>query len=150
MADDALDFLILILVLSVCVALGFGVVIPLLNDHNMGYQTELVDKSALQLSGSDQNDSTYDGTLSRKEVILMTQVQDYSMPYPRRLTTPTLAVNITSLYKLDVIGYGTKVNNDLKDDTDSTGYSEPRYAVNYSYGVVNILGDESYAIVKKP
>ena len=142
--DGMFDLLTFILVLGACLFIGFGI---------MGGMTKaasqtvaLDDKTMPELRGDNIVVET-DGSLSRLDAILMTQVQDYNMPYPRRLTTEnesgaeSLRIDITSVYKLDVVGYGVMLYNELR-----THPTDQKYYLEYDYGVHNVENDESYRL----
>ena len=101
-AEDMFDLLIFILLLGMSLGIGFSAIIPLTKDNIMYYSQELEDKTAMQFVGEDI-ESEYDTSLTRLEAVLMTQVQDYCMPLPRRIKGGIADIEITSLYRLDLL-----------------------------------------------
>ena len=87
MTDGALDLLVLILCLAILIPIGAGTIIPLVDEYNISQNVEIGDKTSPVLKG-ELNATNYDANLTALEVVLTTQVQDYCMPKPRKLSIP--------------------------------------------------------------
>lgn len=152
--DDALDFLLFIFFLGICLAVAFGIVIPIVYDQNDLSSQTLADKTSPTIKGLEL-DTTYDGTLSKFDVVLMSQIQDYDMPNPKhyKVENPTngslvdvdieqLKANYRSDYNLDK--YGDEIKNALVSDNTLTG----KYKIFYDYGTSAGKEDDFYIIKK--
>lgn len=87
MSDGALDLTVFLLCLAILIPFGVNAIVPLSKNIAIEAQEVVEDKSISSVEGY-MIDEGYDGTLDIFEVILTTQVQDASMPYPRLLTIP--------------------------------------------------------------
>lgn len=87
----------------------------------------------------------YDGTLSKLEVILMSQIQDDNMPYPRKLIVSGMNVDIPITYKEYAYQSGQNIWLMVKNDANDT-----RYSLNYTFitGDDGAITDEYFAIDK--
>ncbi len=87
----------------------------------------------------------YDGTLSKLEVVLITQIQDENMPSPRKVTVNGLDVEIPFTYKEYSFEAGQNVWIMVKHDD-----SNSRYSMDYKFktGSDGKITDEYYAINK--
>lgn len=135
--DDVLDFLAFLLVLGVCIAVAFSVVLPSTREQE---QTVLVDKSAPSAEGYASGFTTSD-EMNKLEVMLMTQVQDGGMPAPSRfkiLDAPENAVNQD--YKAYTANVFYEHRERMSADTSSF------YIVDYDYGATEATSDDVYTI----
>jgi hypothetical protein len=80
--EDILDFLAFLALLGICLAVAFGLVLPATHNATVTSPVALVDKTSPTTQGY-ANDSSFDGGLSKLEVVLMTQVQDFAIPDPK-------------------------------------------------------------------
>lgn len=87
----------------------------------------------------------YDGTLSKLEVVLITQIQDENMPSPRKVTVNGLDVEIPFTYKEYSFEAGQNVWVMVKNDAIGS-----RYSLDYKFktGSDGRLTDEYYAVNK--
>lgn len=87
----------------------------------------------------------YDGTLSKLEVVLVSQIQDENMPNPRKIIINGLDVDIPFTYKEYAFECGQNVWLMVKNQPDNTNYS-----LNYKFqtNVDGTLKDEYYTINK--
>lgn len=128
---EYLDLGLLIIVLGVVISLGVTTLYKTnrqvqRNSHNFmedkntgrsrGY---LLDKSGL-----------YDGTLSKMQVILLTQIQDSNMPYPRSIQINNKRIDLPVSYKEARFECGQDVWNLIKNQDSST-----RYSMEYQYNL---------------
>lgn len=152
LVEDALDFIAFIIVLGVSLAVAFGVVIPIVNEKEDLSSNTLIDKSSPLIKGTEL-ESSYDGTLSKLEVILMTQVQDSDIPKPQRFVVKNPANNSVLDVNIGALGatyrsgynlnkYGTETKNLLSSDNSATF----KYKVGYHYGATK--KDDFYVIEK--
>jgi hypothetical protein len=129
-----LDLLLFIVVLGVCLAVSFTIVTPMTKDD---INTDIVDKTAPQILGYG-NKSSFDGTSSKMEVILSTQVQDFSIPDPKRYKVGSSMINIGSTYEGEEQDIAELAYTELSK-TDPNG--EGRYEAVYEYGVPPTVSD---------
>jgi hypothetical protein len=120
--DDVLDVLGFILLLGVCIAVSFSVVLPMTKQETN--TTALADKTAPKSVGYVSN-SGYDGKMSKMEVVLMTQVQDFNMPEPKVFMVGTMKKEIGSVYEGQdtEISFETIAQLNISDPTGSKRYS---------------------------
>ena len=136
---EYLDLGLLVIVLGVVISLGVTTLYKTnrqvqRNSHNFmedkntgrsrGY---LLDKSGL-----------YDGTLSKMQVILLTQVQDSNMPYPRSVQINNIRIDLPVSYKEARFECGQVVWNLIKHQDSSTRYSmEYQYSLGQNEEILN-------------
>lgn len=113
MADDAIDFLGLILVLGLVVAIAFNLVIPMFDESNELKYEGNYDKTVQQLNTEKLD--TFDSTYTAGEIVTTLITQNYFMPSPR---------------VIEIAGNETKVEN-------LEGYSP--YSRDLAVGMVNKL-----------
>lgn len=87
----------------------------------------------------------YDGTLSKLEVVLISQIQDENMPYPRKIVVNGLDVEVPFTYKEYAFEAGQNVWLMVKSQANNM-----RYSLNYEFktAVDGSLMDEYYAVDK--
>lgn len=128
--DDIFDLLAFILLFGACIAITFGLVLPAVYDFNDPMENALLDKTAPVEVGYG-NESNYDGTMSKMDVVLLSQVQDFSMPEPKKYKINGSMVDVTANYRGMLQEIGISVFNML-DDVDPNGTG--RYEIDYYYG----------------
>lgn len=127
LVDDMLDLLGAIIFLGVCLAVSFGVIVNLM--YQQPSANFLIDKTAPLYQGETPI-SSYDGTLSKLQVILLTQIQDYNMPEPRHFVVASTTGGSPADINIDTIGpdystsydlqqYGNEVATVLEGDTSN-------------------------------
>lgn len=153
--EDVLDFLKFLFFLGIVIVISTGIVTPILYDDTTN-KLALEDKTSPVLKGEDVV-TNYDGTLSPLEVVLMTQVQDFDMPNPKkyRVTAPDasnqfveadigeLGASYKSSYNLNK--YGTEVYALLKADVNNVS----KYRVRYFDNSTSDKADDRYVLEVK-
>ncbi|ROR31735.1 hypothetical protein EDD66_101353 [Mobilisporobacter senegalensis] len=88
---------------------------------------------------------TYDGTLSKLEVVLVSQIQDENMPNPRKIIINGLDVDIPFTYKEYAFECGQNVWLMVRNQPDNA-----RYSLNYKFQTNGdgTLKDEYYTMNK--
>lgn len=151
--DDALDFLAFIFLAGICLAVAFGVILPVFYETEDISSNVIEDKSAPTSEGFAVD--TYDGTMSKLEVILLTQVQDFGLPEPKRYvvepdnnvtTIEGLDIPINSLYQTDIRTWGIGTFGAL-NPTDGTNTG--KYTVKFNYGATDAIADDFYYVNKQ-
>lgn len=151
MTDGVLDLLAMILVLAIVVAIGFGLILPLMGVELMGYDENLSDKSIVS-----DNATNYElfeeKDFNFEELILITQVQDSEIPKPFKLTLyddnnnkiweEDLEEKVTKL-EIREIGYDLRL---ALIDVDKN----VRYTIGYDFGGITDDWEESYMIKQLP
>lgn len=87
MSDGVLDLVVFILCLAILIPIGLGSIIPIAKEYNISQNVDIGDKSVPEVVGT-SNKTDYDAKLDIYETVLTTQIQDYSMPRPRKLSVP--------------------------------------------------------------
>ena len=145
MEEGIMDIVVVVVVLAVVISISMGLIVPLvrasLEDLNNISYNKTVYKSEGE-TGVGYGD--YDGTMSKSEVILATQVMDWGCPEPRVLKVDDLTINITSTYRTELLAYANLLWGKIGTDADTT-----RYKYEYNFGNDKINGDESYTIERK-
>ncbi len=87
----------------------------------------------------------YDGTLSKLEVVLISQIQDENMPAPRKIVVNGLDVDIPFTYKEYAFECGQNVWLMVDDQPDNS-----RYSLTYQFRTAEngTLKDEYYEVNK--
>jgi hypothetical protein len=152
--DDVLDFLAFLFLLGICIAVAFGVVLPTFYEQDDITSNVLEDKSSPTSEGI-VSSTSYDGTMTKLEAVLVTQVQDTGLPYPKRYviepdknfsTIDGLDASVDSSYGGDIKSYGVDAYNKMHGlDSTNTG----KYKVKYNYGVTDDPSDDFYYIEKQ-
>src|SRR5690606_16959060 len=107
--EDMLDLIVTIFLLGLTVSISFTVILPIFNEDKN--QVGLVDKTSPEFLGYDLDDN-YDGALGYLDVVLVTQMQDFNLPEPKRFT---LATDNPSMILVDST-YNSAYNlNQVKD-----------------------------------
>jgi len=71
---------------------------------------------------------SYDGSLSKAELMLITQIQDSNMPTPKSLKVHNTQFNINYTYKENLTIYGQYMSGAILNDDKDT-----RYVITYEY-----------------
>ena len=147
MVDDILDLILMIILLGVSVGVGFSLILPMANQETLILNENIVDKSAPNILG-DVSSFDYDGKLTKMEVLLQTQIQDFSIPRPKSFKVGGMSVAIEELYRdnenLQYIGITTW--NELKK-LDPTGNA--KFSIRYNWNNTFNTEDDFYEVVKE-
>ncbi len=135
---EYLDLGLLVVVLGIVISLGVTTLYKTNRQVQLSSQNFMEDKNTGRSRGYLRNKSgLYDGTLSKMQVVLLTQIQDYNMPFPRNLRINGSSVDIPVWYKEARYESGQNVWNIIKHQDSST-----RYSMVYQYNL-----DENEEIV---
>ena len=115
------------MVLAVVISVGLGTAYKEMDSAIKFSNTVLGDKNVSEVVGDNIIPyGDFDGTMSKEEVILATQVLDFGMPTPKRFRVNVGGVDkdieITSTYREDLIVYGETMREYLSGDTSNTRY----------------------------
>lgn len=94
--DDVFDLLVLIFILGISVLVGFGVVLPMTSDDYLKTNTVLEDKTAPEVG---YETTVLEPGMSKLEVVLMTQVQEFGVPDPKKYKVGNTMIDITASYQ---------------------------------------------------
>ncbi len=141
MTDGVLDLLAMILVLAIVVAIGFGLILPLMGVELMGYDENLSDKSIVSESATDYELFTKKD-FSAEELVLITQVQDEGMPLPRAFSVGNKIIDVESTYKLVVRAKGIELWGAIPN-------KNARYTLGYDFGGESGTWVETYRIIQQ-
>lgn len=143
--DDALDLLAFLALLGLCVAVSFGLVLPVYYDTVNIEDQSIVDKTSPREEGY-VNASEYDGTMSKLEVVLTSQVQESSIPAPRVYKIHDMEIPIDTYYREDLQKLGVAVYNKLhQQDPSGSG----RYHFKLNFGATSSEDDDYYELIKQ-
>ena len=120
--DDVFDLLVLIFILGISILVGFGVVLPMTRDDYLRTDTVLEDKTAPSIG---YDTMVLDPGMSKLEVVLMTQVQEFGVPEPKKYKVEGTMIDITPSYQeTDNLTYaGVMAYNDLVGDRFEVVYN---------------------------
>lgn len=135
--DDVLDFVKFLFFLGLAIIISIKIVTPIIYDDTTD-KSALEDKTSPIVKGLD-GETSFTGTLTPLEVVLMTQVQDFDMPNPKkyRVNAPdtsnryveadigSLGASYRSSYNLNK--YGTETYDLLQAGTNATSKYRLRY-----------------------
>ena len=148
--DEMIDIALTVLVLGIVISVGLGLAIRTEKKARQDSQILAEDKNTRELRGYGIDEhGDFDGTLTRPEVLLMMQVQDYYMPEPKKVTIVDIngietEIEIVSTYKEELMNYGIQAYNKLKDFSADT-----KYDVRFSRGLLaDDPTDDTYLIRK--
>ncbi len=145
-AMDMLDTAILVIFLAICIGTGWKAVFEA-NHRALFYnEINLEDKNTSKKNGYDVKEyGDYDGAISQMEVVLMTQIQDYNMPYPRTVKINGTETPVIAAYKSYLNTYGESAWNSVKGDDASS-----RYYIYYRYGATDggVMEDQWFEIAR--
>lgn len=143
-AMEMLDLGLLIVVLGLALSLG-------VNDLHKTYRqvqsdslSYMEDKNTGKSKGYLINEyGAYDGTLSRMQVVLISQIQDSNMPSPRKIVVNGTDVDVPFNYQEYRFESGQNIWSLVKTQESGT-----RYSIDYQYTVDSngIVTDEFYAV----
>lgn len=142
--SNAFGIIITLILLNIAMIYGYKMVILNLKDTIKSNEITLEDKNTKYVSGD--NVILYDeenGEMERLEILLTTQVQDYEMPEPKKLSIDDETINITSMYQVDLISYANSVWEKIKSNE-----KEQKYEIKYDFGTWN-GNNETYRIYEK-
>ena len=142
--EDAFDLVLFIVVAGVFLVSSFNIVIPMTKDDKTS-ESALMDKTTPSEKGYESL-SSYDGAMNKWEVVLMTQVQDFDLPEPKKYKAGSFEVPVGSLYEAGEKATGIRVYSAI-NGSDSNG--QGRYILDYNYGTVPNISDDLYIIKKK-
>lgn len=128
--EDILDFLGFLVLLGVCIAVAIGIVVPAMHSSFMTEDKAIVDKTAPLQEGFD-NQTNFDGAMSKVEVALMMRVQDFGIPEPNRFKVRDGLYEVRSSYEANEELYAEEVFKTLH--TSDPG-NNLRYRWEYNYG----------------
>lgn len=143
--DDIFDLLAFLALFGLCVAVAFGLVLPVYYDTVNVLDQSIVDKTSPREEGY-VNASKYDGKMSKLEVVLTSQVQESSIPAPRVYKVHDLEIPIGTYYREDLQTLGVAVYNKLhQQDPSGSG----RYYFKLNFGDTPSEDDDYYELVKQ-
>lgn len=142
-AEDVLDFLAFLFLLGICLAVAFGVVLPVVYESSDNSATVISDKTAPTQEGY-KLATGFDGTYSQMEAVLITQVQDPQIPAPSHYKVKGLDVGIDRIYRADLQNLGAASFDQLKSDGPSA-----RYKIGFNYGPTSSPKDDYYEFLKQ-
>ncbi len=145
MTDGILDLTVMVIVLAVVVAIAMGLIVPLVSQTYEDSRQMNYDKTVYKSLGETViSYGSYDGTMSKLEVILATQVMDWGMPEPRKIRVEDTDIEITSTYRTELMQYAGMIWNKIGADPGTTKY-------NYVYDIGNPSTDmdDAYTIKRK-
>ena len=125
---DIIDVICLALFLSICMLVG---VKALFQTNREFHKTELryMDKNTKKkYSPSEKIYGTFDGTFSREEIITISQIQDYNMPYPNIIKYQDLEMQIQPGNPEYLKNYQKELWNKLKHNDEDL-----KYGLKYDY-----------------
>lgn len=131
---DVLDLGILMLVIALCIVTGVTSTFAT-NRRAYGYnETYMQDKNTTIKNNAYvlTEYGSYDASLSKAELMLITQIQDSNMPAPKNLKIHDTQFNINYTYKENLITYGQYMAGAILNDEKDT-----RYLITYEYEIDN-------------
>lgn len=131
-AIEVLDLGILMIVMALCIVTGVTSIF-MTNRRAYGYnETYMQDKNT-----SIKNNAfvlteygSYDASLSKAELMLITQIQDSNMPNPKSLKIHTTQFDINYTYKENLSIYKQYMESAIRNDEKDT-----RYLITYEYEI---------------
>jgi len=144
LTEGILDILLFLIIGGICLSIGFGFVFSMTRD--IDEIKHFISDKSVQLENNYIDNNSYDDSLSGFEVILLTQVQDNNMPFPRKYKVYSYEQDVFPSYREDLIPFGVQVYNQLKG-SDPTLLG--RYEIKYSYGSTDSSSDDYYYIERK-
>lgn len=129
-AMEVLDLGILMLVLALCIITGVASTFEA-NRRAYGYnETYMQDKNTTIKNNAYvlTEYGSYDASLSKAELMLLTQIQDSNMPAPKSIKIHDTQFNINYTYKENLSAYGQFMASAILSDQKDT-----RYLVTYEY-----------------
>jgi hypothetical protein len=133
-AMEVLDLGILMLVMALCIVTGVTSTFQT-NRRAYGYnETYMQDKNTTIKNNAYvlTEYGSYDASMSKAELMLITQIQDSNMPSPKSLKIHDTQFNINYTYKEYLTTYGQYMASAILNDEKDT-----RYKITYEYEVNN-------------
>lgn len=155
MRDDIMDLVLLIVMLGITISVGFVGIVKERKDTEPVRQEYLQDKNTGTLPGYDiPSYGSFDGTLSGADLVLMTQIQDYYMPLPKKIRVAELNssnevvqkgdLDITSTYEAELAEYATL----MKGFIGAEGYKNHYDMIFDDWKNLESNVDDSYTFTK--
>lgn len=120
--SDILSLAALVILLSFSTLLGGSAVMNAnksLNEYSETYQDKT---TPVKYTASEKTYGTYDGTLTREELILMSMIQDSNLAENRDIKLGNYSINITASYKENVKKYKGYAVKWIDKDSSSVSY----------------------------
>lgn len=129
---EVLDLGILMLVIALCIATG---VTSTFNTNRRAYgynETYMQDKNTTVKNNAYvlTEYGSYDASLSKAELMLITQIQDTNMPAPKSLKIHDTQFSINYTYKENLSTYGQYMASAILNDEKET-----KYLIAYEYEI---------------
>lgn len=143
---DMIDMALLVIVMALAITLGFGTLYKSIRLVENSGDSYMEDKNTGRDQGYLINEyGAYDGTLSKMEVVLVSQIQDENMPSPTKIKVNGLDVQIPFTYR--EYYYECAQNVWLMIMNQS---GDSRYSLTYRFTTAanGTLNDEYFAIDK--
>ena len=145
MRDDAIDVVYLIVLAAVLISLGY---VTILNEYKdtRSYSSEFMeDKNVGQIESLViPVYGDYDGTLTAGDVILMSQIQDYYMPSPKKMNVEDGGVlEITSTVEGNIEAYGQQMYSYV------AASGGERFSIVYNNGTDLTTEEDDYYFIEK-
>lgn len=123
-AMEMVDLGILMLVIALCLITGVSITYKTNRRAYQYNQSYMQDKNTANKNSTYamREYGTYDATLTRGELMLMTQIQDSNMPYPKKIRINNIEMSITYTYKEYIDLYGSYMKNEIISDNKNTTY----------------------------
>lgn len=131
---EVLDIGILMLVLALCIVTGVTSIF-MANRRAYGYnESYMQDKNTTVKNNAYvlTEYGSYDASLSKAELMLITQIQDSNMPAPKNLKIHDTQFDINYTYKENLATYGQYMLSAILNDENNA-----RYIITYEYEVDN-------------
>lgn len=145
MRDETFDVVYLIALAAMIISLGY---VTILNEYKdtRSYNSEFVEDKNVGMIESliIPVYGDYDGTLTKGDVILMSQIQDYYMPSPKVIQVEdTGKIEITSTVEGNIESYGQQMI------TYVNASGGQRFSIEYNNGTDLTTTDDDYYFIKK-
>ena len=133
-AMEVLDLGILMLVMALCITTGITATFNT-NKRAYGYnETYMQDKNTTIKNNAYvlKEYGSFDASLTKADLMLITQIQDSNMPTPKSLKIHDTQFNINYTYKENLTTYGQYMASAIQDDEINT-----KYQITYEYEIDN-------------
>lgn len=141
---DILDLVVAIFLMGMCLAIALTVVLPIF--HEDREDLAFIDKTSPSFLGYELEED-FDGTYGYLDVLMITQVQDFNLPEPKRFTVATTNADMTLVDSTYTSSFNlNKVKGNIENLLLRAGTGNSRYELDYNYGLnagagVNILNN---------
>lgn len=135
---EIFDIIILVLFLAIGLDIGVKALCEVNREVQESALIYMDKNTTVKYTPSEKIYGSYDGSMTAAEVLLMTQIQDFNMPYPDIITYDDLAIQIKPGYKEYLSINASALWGKLKLNTLDTSY-----LINYNFE------KDSYDITKK-